>query len=208
MRFRSLARIAPIFIFLIAGTAFAGAPRTGGWLFNRLADQADARAQSAGAADARTWHGWATQYRQVSVQPNVRDASALDLTAQLAQINERDAAAATDPRAAALSRASVLYWQDLHEQLERGGPVVAHFPKEMLIPVPGMDGTPWASNTPHATASDCAAISQRVQLCRAQVGQATHEQMTGLYGDQSSYLLVRQQQCHRWEEAYVAYCAK
>lgn len=195
-------------VLLIAGAALAATPRTGGWLFNLLADQADAQAQSAKPADAQIWHGWAAQYRRVSIQPNVRDASAIDLTAQLVQITERDAAAASDPRVIALSRASAVYWRDLHDQLERGGPIMAHFPKEMLIPVPGMDGTPWASNTPHATASDCAAITQRVQLCRAQVGQATHEQMTGLYNDQSSYILVREQQCHRWEEAYVAYCRK
>ena len=142
----------------------------------------------------------------MSVQPNVRDASALDLTVQLVQVNERAAGASSDARVVALSRASAVYWRDLHDQLERGGPIVAHFPKEMLTPIPGMEGTPWAANAPHVTASDCAAIAEHVRLCRAQVGQAMHEQMTGIHEDQSSYLLVREQQCHRWEEAYVAYC--
>jgi hypothetical protein len=206
MAFRTIARCAPVILILFASAALASAPRTGGWFFNQLADQADSQAQSAKAGDAQTWHAWATQYRQMSVQPNVRDASALDLTVQLIQANNRAAAASNDPRVIALSRASAVYWRDLHEQLEHGGSIVAHFPKEMLVPIPGMDGTPWASNVPHATASDCAAIAQHVQLCRAQVGQATHEQMTGLYEDQSSYILVREQQCHRWEEAYLAYC--
>lgn len=208
MAFRSIARCAHIVLLLFASAALAGPPHTGGWLFNQLADQADTQAQTAKAADAQTWHAWATQYRQMSVQPNVRDASALDLTVQLVQVNDRAAASSSDPRVIALSRASAVYWRDLHDQLEHGGSIVAHFPKEMLIPIHGMDGTPWATNTPHATASDCAAIAQRVQFCRAQIGQATHEQMTGLYGDQSSYILVREQQCHRWEEAYVAYCQK
>ena len=62
-------------------------------------------------------------------------------------------------------------------------PPVAEFPKrEMLTPIPGLKGTPWAPGA-FASAADCASLAQRVRFCEAQVAQMQHENVTGLYGD-------------------------
>lgn len=207
---RSLALSLLFVVATTLATASAPTPQSARSLFLQLADQAQVDAQSAAksghAEDAKTWRAWERQYRELAISPAIVGKSALDITAMLAANNDKAAEKTSDPRAVALFRASARLWRDLHRQMDRGTELTIAFPHEMLTPIPGLDGTPWAKPV-RATVSDCAAIAQRVRSCRLQVGRMEHDQMTGLYGDQSTPLLVRQAQCHRWEEAQLAYCS-
>jgi hypothetical protein len=197
--------------WLAIGPAAAAAQApSAAWLFLQLSEQAGREANAAAsagrAADARTWQAWSRLYGQISVAPEMETKPALQLTAEQAEAVATLARTATDPRAAALYRASVGLWRQLHDQLARGAPPVADFPKrEMLTPIPGLKGTPWAPGA-FASAADCASLAHRVRFCEAQVAQMQHENVTGLYGDRGFPLLMQEHQCHKWEKMQAAYC--
>src|SRR5437667_12002247 len=58
-------------------------------------------------------------------------------------------AAAADARGltayARLCRASAAMWQDMANQIVRGGEVIVRFPDEFLVVIPGAPLTPWAN---------------------------------------------------------------
>lgn len=206
---RTVAAIA--FVLILAGQAFAAGQGSAAWLFLKLTDQAEQEARAAAkhgdTKAANTWRAWERQYGETAVSPNLEGKSALQITDELATGNAAAAAKAHDPREAALERASAVFWGDLHRQLAAGQPLAIAFPKrEMLIPVPGMKGTPWDTSA-QPTAADCAQLAERVRFCEAQAAQMAHENATGLYGDRSMPLLMQQHSCHRWEEMRLAYCA-
>ena len=202
--------------FAVAGTAAAGAPRTAGWLLGRLAAQARSEAQAATAArhadDARTWTAWAGLYEQLAASPGAGKVTALAFVQANAQETRKDAAEAARyhaPAAAALHLASSRMWAVLAEELQGGGEVAIAFPRaEMLHPVPGLPGTPWASG--HATTAVqklvlCDGLASRVRSCKAQLAEMRHEQTIGLAnnGDQ---IVVEMTMCDRLQEQLVGSC--
>ena len=201
-------------LLLLPVLATAAPEQSASWLLIQMADQASANAQAAAhaghAKDARTWRDWETLYRKNSLLPQAREMSAVALTRAAQQDNTNQIAQAQargDAKTATFFEASRALWIGLEHELRRGGPLPIRLPEHaMLNPIQGLPGTPWEAHTVKATASDCAVIARNVRSCQAQVAQISHENMTGLYSDQSDFLLVRQQQCHRWEEMQVAYC--
>ena len=192
----------------------AAMPRTAPELVNALADQAalnaTAAAKSGRAQDAKTWSAWSRIYRQQSSLAPLQAMSALDLADAAAKSNAAEAA--TDEArgltgAAAFLHATHDFWIGIAEQLRRGAALSIRFPEHaMLTPVNGLQGTPWNGPSSTASASDCAAIARKVRQCEADVAAGMHHDMLGLGEDQSDYVLVRRQQCNRWEEARLAYC--
>ncbi|GEM_PF-7073087 len=212
---RTFAAAFVVALLPFARIAMAAPPRSARGLLLQLADQAAengrAARQAGHAADAGTWRGWESVYRKEAVLPQADEMSALDLVRRAEKGNQQsldEAMARHEAAAAAFWRASRDFWIDLDRQLQQGGNLAIHFPEHaMLTPVAGLAGTPWGQTGPTATPSDCAAVAQRIRLCRAQVSQAMHDTMMGLGTDQSGYALVRSAQCHRWEEMFVAYCS-
>jgi len=209
----SLALLSFSFLLVSHGSA-APAPRSARDLMIDLAGQAHANAVAAAGrsrgGDAKTWRAWEALYRRQAILPQVQAMSALQLIDNAANENAREVAADTaagKAQAAAFFQASRDFWIALDREVRQGEPFVIRFPdRAMLTPVAGLPGTPWAGPPVKATASDCAAIAQRVRQCEADVAGAMHHDMMGLGEDQSGYALVRRQQCNRWEEARLAYC--
>jgi hypothetical protein len=95
--------------------------------------------------DAAIWQQWAdlfqTQARQTPPQMCAAELAAFEVNAL------RKFAVVMDGRgnapAARLYRAAAVMWQDMANQIARGGEVIVRFPDEFLVVLPGVPGTPW-----------------------------------------------------------------
>lgn len=102
-------------------------------------------AQRGRSADAANWAAWANLYRTgAALLPPQMSAQQM-LRGNIEFCRQMMAKAALQGQRPLTNfyRASVVMWQDLLNQVERGGEVIVHFPDEMLIPIPGAPGTPW-----------------------------------------------------------------
>ncbi len=95
--------------------------------------------------DAAIWQQWAdlfqTQSRQTPPQMCAAELAAFQVNAlrKFAVVME----ARGNAPAARLYRASAGMWQDMANQIARGGEVIVRFPDEFLVVLPGVPGTPW-----------------------------------------------------------------
>lgn len=95
--------------------------------------------------DAAIWRQWAdlfqTQARQTPPQMCAAELAAFEVNAlrKFAVVME----ARGNAPAARLYRASAALWQDVANQIARGGEVIVRFPDEFLVVLPGVPGTPW-----------------------------------------------------------------
>lgn len=210
-----------VHLTLVAGLLACALPamaqtRTGAWLMQRLAEQAQENALAAEGAhravDARTWRAWADRYRALAASPAARqiDAAAVahgnvEGNRQLAQQAHRLGAGDAED----LYRASAVFWDEIATRLEQGGALTIHFPeRQMLHLVPGLPGTPWerAAGAASRDAADCRLLKQRVRSCRTQVSGLLGRSLT-TGEDSGDFLVVRRAQCDRAQELYVARCA-
>jgi hypothetical protein len=95
--------------------------------------------------EAAIWRQWAdlfhTQARQTPPQMCAAELAAFEVNAlrKFAVVME----ARGNAPAARLYRASAALWQDVANQIARGGEVIVRFPDEFLVVLPGVPGTPW-----------------------------------------------------------------
>lgn len=214
-------RKAFVHLTLVAGLLACALPataqtRTGAWLMQRLAEQAQENALAAEGAqradDARTWRAWADRYRALAALPAARQTDAEAVARgnvagnrQLAlQAHQLGAGDAED-----LYRASAVFWDGIATRLAQGGALAIRFPqRQMLHPVPGLPGTPWeqAAGAASRDVADCQLLARRVRSCRKQVsGLLSRSLTTG--EDSGDFLVVRRAQCDRAQELYLARCA-
>ncbi|HKQ06934.1 MAG TPA: hypothetical protein VJ464_17525 [Blastocatellia bacterium] len=121
------------------------------WVLNQVAEAIEKKEQSAQRAgrysDAQTWHAWATLYRLHADSFILAQTPALQILASYINSNDkhaRDMERGRAVQAAKFYRASILFWQDVSEQLGRGEKLKVNLPEqEMLTPVPGLPETPW-----------------------------------------------------------------
>lgn len=215
-RLRNVALIP--FILAVGIPAFASAPRNGVWLFTKLATQARSEEKEARAAgrtsDAATWQEWAKEYDSLAADPRAEDLSALALSRSNIEFNRtlaRQAKQSRNEAALALYEASAKMWTDLAADLAGQKPVTVRFPaKEMLTPVPGLPGTPWAgAKQPGAETgageTDCRALAERARACEKRQASIVHDGIVS--GDGASdFAVVQRTQCDRAEELYAARC--
>lgn len=211
--YRPVLRMCLTLSFLaVAGTAVAQ-QHSGVWLMGVLHDQALQHAAEANAAhradDAANWRAWAALYGKFARDARLRQIDARTLALNNTTFNQQEARVMVRngiQPAADLYDASAKMWMDLAQQLASGADEVqVHFPERQLLkPIGGLAGTPWQNQGGHH-ASDCRALAQRAQNCRAQLSQLQqHDLVTGQ--SNGEYEAVRLRQCNAAQELYVAQC--
>src|SRR5438552_7689786 len=140
-----------VLLFGIGSSRKAQADLPAANLLNGIANVANSLsmrdAQQGKLQQAAIWRGWADFYRGYVPQcpPNLPASRLATMNANgLPQL-----AAAADARGltayARLCRASAAMWQDMANQIVRGGEVIVLFPDEFLVVIPGAPLTPWAN---------------------------------------------------------------
>lgn len=201
-----------ISLLAVAGVAVAQ-QRSAAWLMGVLHDQASQHAAEARVAhranDATQWQEWASLYGNSAKDARLQQLDAQSFARNNAKFNQQEAQVMVRngiQPAADLYDASAQMWMDLAQQLARGADKLqVHFPeRQMLTPIGGLAGTPWQDQGGHH-ASDCRALAQRAQSCRAQLSQLQHHN-TIIGRTNGVYEVMRLQQCDAAQELYVAQC--